>query len=90
MPRTLRRISHENFFVVGRCVPENFGDIPWPVSIMDEQAIPIRFQLAIRADHGLGGRALHEGARFRIENRAEKVIGCGITDFQSNRRIKFG
>src|SRR5882672_1488658 len=88
MTRPLGRVGDENLLVVRRGVPENFGDVPGTISIMDEQTVTLRSQLAVDADYGCSGGALHESASFRIEDRPEKVVGGRVADFESDGRVE--
>src|SRR6266849_9643192 len=50
MPRSFRGVGYENFLVSRRGVPANFGHIPGPVGVVNEQAVPERLQLAVSAN----------------------------------------
>src|SRR6266849_1485383 len=88
MPRSFRGVGYENFLVSRRGVPENFGHIPRPVGVVNEQAVPERLQLAVSANDRFGGRALHKRAGFGIEDGAEEIVGRRIADFKSDGRVE--
>src|ERR1700674_3873383 len=52
MTRSFSRVGDENFLVVRRRVPENFGYVPGPVSVVNKQAVTQRLQLAVSANDG--------------------------------------
>src|SRR6266404_783802 len=89
MPRSFRGVGYENFLVVRRRVPEDFGYVPGAVSIMNEQSVPERLQLAMGANDRFSSRALHKRAGFGIEDGAEEIVGRRIADFKSDGRIEF-
>src|SRR6266404_1292220 len=89
VPRSFCGIGYENFLVVRRRVPEDFGYVPGAVSIMNEQSVPERLQLAMGANDRFSSRALHKRAGFGIEDGAEEIVGRRIADFKSDGRIEF-
>src|SRR5689334_21431960 len=87
---TLRGIGNEDFSFGRRGVPENFGDIPGTVGVVDEQTVAERFELVEDGKESFGGRTLKKGTGLRIDGNAEEVVGCGIANVEVNGGIERG
>ena len=44
----------------------------------------------MRAQQGFGGGALHEGARLRVDGRAEKIVGGGVANVELDGGVELG
>src|SRR5689334_17609451 len=65
--RTLGGIGNKNLFVLRRSIPENLRHIPRTITVVDQQTIAQRFQLAIDADERFGRCSLQKGTWLRIK-----------------------
>src|SRR5262249_28604856 len=59
------------------------GDVPWPIPVMDEQAIAERLELAQHTKQRFGRRPLQECARLCIYGHAQEIVACGIADVET-------
>ncbi len=88
--RPARRVRHEP----ARCrrcrVPEHFRHVPRPVRIVDQNPIPERPQDPRRPHEGERRRPLQERAGRGIDDGAEEIVGRGVADIESDRRIQPG
>ena len=82
------RIGDEDFAFGRRDVPENFGDVPGTVRVVDEQPVAQRLKFVENADERFGGGALHKGAGLCVDGRAEEVVGRGIANVEMKSRIE--
>src|SRR6185369_1895734 len=88
--RALRWICDKDLLVVRRRVPKYFRDVPRTITIVNKQSITRRLQLAIDAHESFRRSALQESAGLGIEDRAEEIVCCSVTDVEFDRRIEFG
>src|SRR5262245_47313705 len=84
VPRTLGGVGHEDFPLGWRGVPENLGDIPRAVGVMNQEPVAELLDLAMRADERLCGGALHERSRLSVDRRAEKIVAGGVANVEMN------
>src|SRR5208283_2095200 len=88
VPGAFGRISDEDAAFGWRGVPENFGDVPGAVGVVDEDAVAERLEFAKNAEEGFGGGTLKESAGLGIDGRGEEIVGMRITDIQVERGIE--
>src|SRR5579884_2239407 len=90
MARAFFRVGNEGLFVWGSGVPEDFGDIPGPVGVVDKQAESAGFELLRRTSQCFRGRFLQEGFGLLVNRRTEKVVRGGVADIEPDFRIERG
>src|SRR5271163_3023453 len=86
--RTLRWIGDEDFAFGRSGVPENFGDVPGTIGVMNQQAVPERPKFVEGADKSFGGRSLQKRASLRVDRRTKKIVRGGVTDVEMDSGIK--
>ena len=57
---------------------------------MDQEAVAHFFEFFVSAEESFGGGALHEGARFGIDGRAEEIVGSGVANVELDGGIELG
>src|SRR5688572_27669271 len=86
--RAALRIGDEFTLLARRHVPEQLGDGPRAIAVVDEETVAVRGQGAMRAHHRLGRRPLQKRARLLVDWLAEKVVGARVADVELDRRIE--
>src|SRR5580658_1340837 len=84
-----RRIGDKNLLILRYRIPENLGDIPRPVAIMDDQPVSLSLEFAMGAKQGFRRRPLKKGPRLRIYGRTQEIIGGGIADVELDGWVEF-
>lgn len=81
-------IGDEDMLVFGSSVPEDFGDVPGAVGVVDEEPEAVFREFAVGAEQGFGSGALEEGAGLRVEWDSEEVGGVGVADIEFDGAIE--
>jgi hypothetical protein len=69
-------------------IPENLGDIPGAICIVDQQAISKGLEFAEDAEKGIGGGALEKSTSLGIDRCGEEIVGLRVTDIEVNGGIE--
>src|SRR5580692_6852201 len=88
--RAFLRIGNKNLAFCRGGVPENFGDVPGAIGVVNEQAVAQRLKFVESADKSHGGGALQERASLSIDGSAEEVVRRCVANVEMNLRIEGG
>src|SRR5207253_10181635 len=80
-------VGHENLPFGRRGVPKDFRHTPRPVRVVNEPAVPERFERFLHAPNRLSSRALEKRARLRIDRRPKKIVPRRVTYVEANARF---
>ena len=69
-------------------IPENLGDIPGAIGVVDQQTVAERLEFLLRSLQSFRGWALHEGASLRVYRRAQEIVGLRVADVEMKFRIE--
>lgn len=90
MAGTLGGVGNVVALVFGGGIPEDFGDEPGPVGVVDEKSEAEGAEAAVGAEGGFGGGALEEGAGLGIDGGGEEIVGGGVFDIEAEGAIEGG
>lgn len=71
-------------------VPEDFGDEPGAVGVVDEESVAVGAETAVGAEGGFGGGALEEGAGLGIDGGGKEVVGGRVLDIEADGGLEGG
>jgi len=81
----------DEVFELGRGgFPEDPGDEPGAVGVVDDDAVAGLFQPIVGADEGFGGGPLEVGAGGFVDGGGEEVVCAGVADVEADGGVEGG
>ena len=69
-------------------VPENLGDVPGAVAVVDQQSVTEWLQLVERTYQRLGRRPLHKRTGLGIDRSAQEIVGLRVANVEADGGIE--